>query len=136
MKQAKWFFVHVDLMKGLAHDVEGLEYLWYDIMPDGIISTKSQVIRKAKDLGFVTVQRIFVLDSKSIERGIRQLREIKPDYVEVMPGAMDKIIRRIASMTKVPLIAGGLIDEKDEVISLLKSGATSISTSAQSLWDA
>lgn len=84
----------------------------------------------------MTVQRIFVLDSKSIERGIRQLREIKPDYVEVMPGAMDKIIRRIASMTKVPLIAGGLIDEKDEVISLLKSGATSISTSAQSLWDA
>lgn len=130
----KLAFIHVDLMKGLACDNEGLVYLKEVYRPDGVISTRGSVIRKAMELGFVTVQRLFVLDSKSIGRGAKQLREIRPDFAEVMPGIMSKIIRRIVEQTKTPIIAGGLIDDKQEVIELIKAGAVCVSTSSRTLW--
>ncbi len=130
----KLVFIHVDLMKGLASDREGLQYLKEQIKPDGIISTKGIVIKRAKELGFVTVQRLFVLDSKSIDMGIKQLKDMQPDFVEIMPGAMAKIISRISGRVDTPVIAGGLIDEEEEVMNLLKAGAISVSTSARALW--
>ena len=131
----KLVFIHVDLMKGLACDVDGLAFLKEEVKPDGIISTKGFVVKKAKELGFVTVQRMFVLDSKSIDMGIKQMKDMKPDFVEVMPGPMTKAIRRVTSRVSTPIIAGGLIDEEQEVMDLLKSGAVSVSTSAKALWE-
>ena len=131
----KLAFVHLDLMKGIASDAEGLMYLKEHINPDGIISTRSSVVRRAKELGFVTVQRIFVLDSKSIEIGVKQLKEMKTDFVEVMPGALVKIIERISEKLDIPIIAGGIIDDEKEVMAILKAGAISVSTSAPELWE-
>lgn len=127
-------FIHVDLMKGLANDLDGLKYLKEVIQPDGVISTKGIVVKRAKELGFVTVQRLFVLDSKSIDMGIKQLKDMKPDFVEIMPGSMAKIISRVSERVTTPVIAGGLIDQEEEVMSLIKAGAISISTSAKALW--
>ncbi len=131
----KIVFVHLDLMKGLAYDREGLAYLKEVFKPDGVISTKGMVVKKAKDIGFATIQRLFVLDSKSIGMGIKQLRDMKPDFVEVMPGGMPKIIKRISEQVTTPVIAGGLIDQADEIMPLLKAGAISVSTSARPLWE-
>lgn len=131
----KLIFIHVDLMKGLACDLDGLTYLKKLINPDGIISTKGFAVKKAKEIGFVTVQRLFVLDSKSIDMGIKQLKDMKPDFVEVMPGALVKTIARISERTETPVIAGGLIDDEKEVVQLLKAGAVSVSTSAKPLWE-
>lgn len=133
-QRAKIVMVHVDLMKGLQADEEGLKFLIEVAKADGIISTKAQVLRKAKELGSYTVQRIFVLDSKSIEMGIKQSQEIKPDLIEIMPGALVKAIQRMASKTRIPLIAGGLIDSEAEVMAIMKAGAVSVSTSNESLW--
>lgn len=130
----KLIFIHVDLMKGLACDVEGLTYLKNTIHPDGIISTKGFVVKKAKEMGFVTVQRLFVLDSKSIDMGIKQLKDMKPDFVEVMPGALVKTIATISGRVTTPIIAGGLIDREQEVVQVLKAGGISVSTSAKALW--
>lgn len=130
----KLTFVHMDLMKGLASDSEGLIYLKDHVKPDGIISTRSAVVRRAKELGFVTVQRIFVLDSKSIEIGIKQLKEMATDFVEVMPGALVKVIERMSNKLEIPIIAGGIIDDEKEVMAILKAGAVSASTSASHLW--
>ena len=130
----KLVFIHVDLMKGLACDQEGLAYIKAYIKPDGIISTKAYVMKKAKELGFVTVQRLFVLDSKSIDMGTKQLKDIKPDFVEIMPGALVKTIERFSSRVNTSVIAGGLIDEESEVMSVLKAGAVSVSTSNKDLW--
>lgn len=130
----KLVFIHVDLMKGLACDIEGLSYMKAYIQPDGIISTKAYVIKKAKELGFVTVQRLFFLDSKSIDMGTKQLKDMKPDFVEIMPGALVKTIERFSNRVETPVIAGGLIDEEKEVMDLLMAGAVSVSTSSKELW--
>ena len=48
---------------------------------------------------------------------------------------MPKIIRKVERGVSVPIIAGGLIDEKDDVINALKAGAVGISTTDKSLWE-
>jgi len=126
--------LHVDLIKGIAHDSIGLEYIKEVVGADGIITTKASMIRRAKDLALITVQRVFVLDSKSIDMGVRTIKENKPDIVEIMPGVMPKAIRRMAQTVSAPIIAGGLIDQKEEIIQLLDAGAMAVSTSCEKLW--
>lgn len=45
----------------------------------------------------------------------KQTREARPDCIEVLPGVMPKIIRKITGENKTPLIAGGLISDKEDV---------------------
>lgn len=52
-----------------------------------------------------------------------------PDFVEILPGILPRIITEISTQTPVPIIAGGLLRDKADVIA-------AVSTSAPSLWDA
>ena len=59
---------------------------------------------------------------------------INPDAIEIMPGIMPKITKKMSDELDVPVIVGGLISEKSEVENALKSGALGVSTSAKELW--
>jgi glycerol uptake operon antiterminator len=52
-----------------------------------------------------------------------------------MPGIASKIINIIQNKVKAPIIAGGLINNKKDVIEALSSGAVAISTSSSELWN-
>ena len=39
-------YIHVDLMRGIAHDEYGCEYIIQKFKPAGIVSTKPKVIKK------------------------------------------------------------------------------------------
>ena len=58
----------------------------------------------------------------------------KPDCIEILPGIMPKIIARIVRAQRIPVIAGGMIDDKEDVMQALKAGAMAISTTKQELW--
>ena len=47
---------------------------------------------------------------------------------------MPKVIRRVARLVKLPVIAGGLISEKEDVMAALSAGAISVSSTNQSVW--
>lgn len=64
----------------------------------------------------------------------KQLDAVKPDALEILPGLMPKIVRRVAAMTRVPVIAGGLISEKEDVMAALSANAISISTTNADIW--
>lgn len=68
----------------------------------GIISTKPALIRRARELGLCAVQRFFVLDSIALENLKRQLENTRPDSIEILPGVMPKVIRRITGFARVP----------------------------------
>lgn len=57
----------------------------------------------------------------------------KPDMIEIMPGVIGKIIKRF-SMGTIPVIAGGLIETKNEVTDAIRQGAIAVSTGNQKLW--
>lgn len=131
-KAKKFIFVHMDLAEGIGKDRYGVKYLSMCGV-DGIISTKSAIIRAAKECGMLTVQRFFAYDSQGVESIDETLYSTNPDIAEIMPGVIGKIIERF-SKGSVPLIAGGLIDKSEEVAEALKLGAIAISTGKEELW--
>ena len=105
---------------------------------DGIITTRANLIHHAKELGLSTVLRFFILDSmalSNIEKLTRVNRAAMPDVIEILPGIIvPKIMRKISAMSCVPVIAGGLIKDREDVMNMLNNGAVAISTSAQDVW--
>lgn len=130
----KTVFIHVDLIEGFSRDAVALTYINEKIHPDGIISTKNSQLKAAKQMGLLTVQRLFIVDSMSIETTVKAAQSAMPDAVEVMPGIMPVIIERLSAMIDIPLIAGGLISDKNDVEQAVKSGAKGVSTSDVHLW--
>jgi glycerol uptake operon antiterminator len=133
-KNDKLVYIHVDLIGGLSRDTTAIKYINNTVKPDGIITTKNNLIKAAKDLGMFTIQRLFLLDSLSLDSGINSIKTIKPDVVEILPGIVPKIIREIREKTRIPVVAGGLIRDKADVIDSLNAGAIGISTSNENVW--
>jgi glycerol uptake operon antiterminator len=131
----KIVFVHVDLIEGLKGDYVGLTFIQESAKPYGIITTKPTNIKKGKQLGLCTIQRIFIVDSLSLETGIKNIQAVLPDAIEVMPGIASKIIKSLENAVHVPIIAGGLIQNKKDVMESIGAGAIAISTTKEILWN-
>ena len=131
-KNGKYLFVHIDLAEGIGKDKASVEYL-AAMGIDGIVSTRGNIIRLAKECGMMTVQRFFALDSQGIMAIDDMLECSKPDMMELMPGVIPKLIRRF-STGPIPVIAGGLVQNKTEVTEAISAGAAAISTGTQILW--
>lgn len=126
--------VHFDLIQGLRADDYAMEFLLREIKPDGILSTRANVISMAKKNNLLAIQRVFLLDSLALEHNIKLINRTKPDCIEVLPGLMPAMIKYIQEQTNIPVIAGGLIKTKEEVDNALAAGAIAVSTSNKSLW--
>ena len=126
--------VHIDLINGLSSKEIAVDFIRNNTEADGIISTKAGLIRRAKELGLYTILRFFIIDSMAFENIRKQSEAVKPDYIEILPGVMPKVISNIKKISSVPIIAGGLISDKDDVLAALSGGAVSISTTNQKVW--
>lgn len=134
-KSGKLVFIHLDLIDGLRGDQAGLRFIKESVKTDGIISTKASNIKYANHLNLYAIQRMFAIDSLSLKTGIRSIHETNPTAVEVMPGVANKIISVIEKEIRVPIIAGGLITNKKDVIDSLSAGAVAVSTTDSKLWN-
>lgn len=128
----KILLIHLDLAEGIGKDRAGIRYLAQQGV-DGIISTKAQIIRAARDMGLLTVQRFFALDSKGMESIEEMLHTSTPHLIEIMPGVIGKALRRFCNCG-IPIIAGGLVETKLEVTDAISCGATAVSTGKEALW--
>lgn len=133
-EKRKLAMVHMDLIAGLGSREISVDYIRSATRADGILSTKPALVRRGAELQLYTVMRFFVLDSMSLENIHRQCEQARPDCIEILPGVMPKIIRRVAGSVRQPVIAGGLITDKEDVMAALKAGAVSISTTRRELW--
>ncbi|GHV42855.1 glycerol uptake operon antiterminator [Spirochaetia bacterium] len=120
--------IHIDLIEGLSAREVAVEFLWEHTLADGILSTKPNLIKQAKQLGFITIQRFFVLDSMALLNIEKQFPLEYADVVEILPGVMPKVISRVARSCKKPIIAGGLIADGEDVQTALAAGAVSVSS--------
>ncbi|MDD4377526.1 MAG: glycerol-3-phosphate responsive antiterminator [Eubacteriales bacterium] len=126
-------FVHVDFAEGLGKDRFGLEFLAKQGV-DGILTTRTNIVKAAKDLKMIAVQRFFIVDSHSVDTAVDSIKVSKPDIIEMMPGIVTKKIAEFAAKVEMPIIAGGLVEELDEVQTALRAGATAVSTGNSQLW--
>jgi len=134
-ESGKFVFVHLDLVSGLGRDEASVKLVKEYIGADGIITTRSNLIEIANKLGLMTVQRIFLIDSKAVETGIQQIKKHNANFVEIMPGLIPDLIKRIKEEIKQSIIAGGLVSTEEQVKSALEAGAVAISTSKEELWN-
>lgn len=131
----KTVFVHLDLTSGLSAKEIAADFIRETTPADGVISTRPAVLRHAKSLGLLTVLRVFVVDSLSLSSLQKQQESCGADLVEIMPGVMPRILQKIRGQLRVPIITGGLIFDKKDVIEALSAGAQCVSTTCESLWD-
>jgi glycerol-3-phosphate responsive antiterminator len=132
--KGKICIVHIDLVDGLSGREIAVDGLVKLCRPDGIISTKPFMIRRARQLGLLTIQRVFLLDSISLKNILSQMDLQNPDFIEVLPGVIPSALKEITAAAEIPVIAGGMIRTKQEVIQALAAGAAAVSTSCQSVW--
>ena len=130
----KMVFVHMDLINGLGNKEVAVDFIREHTGVDGIISTKPQLVKRAKELGLFGILRIFVIESMAFGNIEKQCASLVPDAVEILPGLMPKIIKKLCSTVNVPIIAGGLISDKEDVMNALTAGAVAISVTNQRVW--
>lgn len=133
-ENGKTAIVHVDMVSGLSTKEVAVDFIKNNTRADGIISTKSSLVKHAKELGMYAIQRTFVVDSIALDTLKKQLDIFKPDAVEIMPGVMPKILKIMREYTDIPLIAGGLLSDKKDVMAAFTAGADAISATRETVW--
>lgn len=127
-------YVHMDLAEGIGKDRAGINYL-ANMGVDGIISTRSNLIKLAREANMFTVQRFFVVDSHSVDTVIETVKASKADMIEVMPGVVSKVISKLKEHIKIPIIAGGLFEDENEIETALNNGAIAVSIGKEQFWN-
>lgn len=124
----KIVLIHLDLIDGLDSREVTVDFLAKNTQTDGIISTKASLVKYAKNRDLLAIQRFFMLDSMALINIEKHFPIDYVDAIEILPGLMPKIIRRIAGLTNQPIIAGGLISDEEDVQHALDAGAAAVST--------
>lgn len=131
----KGLFIYVDNIDGFSKDTWGLEYIVKNINLDGIISSKSNIIKLSKSMGVFTIHRINIIDTGSLNNCFKSISEDRPHAIEILPGIMPSVIESIVAPSKIPLISSGLIRKKEDVMNCLNAGALAISSSNSETWN-
>lgn len=127
--------VHIDLIDGLSSKDVAVAFLRQNTRADGVISTKPSLVKSAKEQGLLAVQRFFLLDSLALANFQKYAEMNTADMIEILPATMPKIIRKITADSRLPIIAGGLISDKEDVMLALQNGATAVSSTNYEVWN-
>lgn len=130
----KLAMVHIDLIDGLSSKDVAVSFLGQNTQADGIISTKPALVKAAKEQGLLAIQRFFLLDSLALANFQKYAEMNVADMIEILPATMPKIIRKITAASRLPIIAGGLITDKEDIMLALQNGATAVSSTNQAVW--
>ena len=118
--------LHIDLVEGLSSKEVSIKFIKNNTYFNGIISTKANVIKSAKLHGLIAIQRFFIFDTISLNNSKSHIIS-ECDAIEILPGVIPKVIKKIENCTNKPIVVG-------DVISALSAGATSVSSSKNSIW--
>jgi len=132
-KSGKMVFINVDLLEGFTNKDIVIDYIKKYTQAEGILSSKASMLKAAKAKGFFTIHRLFVIDSFSFNNLPRQIEISRPDYLEILPG-WPKLISWVMEKTDIPIISGGLICCKEDIVAALKAGATAVCSTNPEVW--
>ena len=122
----KLAMVHIDLIDGLSSTDVAVSFLRENTRADGVISTKPALVKAAKEQGLLAIQRFFLIDSLALANFRK--------YEQILPATMPKVIRKSTASCRLPIIAGGLISDKEDIMLALQNGAAAVSSTNQDVW--
>lgn len=127
--------VHLDLIAGLSSKEISVDFIQKYTKADGIISMKPGIIKRANELGIFTIQRFYMMDALNYANIVKHVKNCNPDVVEFLPAGLPKIIGYLLEEIDKPVVASGLIMDKEDVMGALKAGAFAVSTTNREVWD-
>lgn len=133
-ESGKIAIVHIDLIEGLSSRDIAVKFIKENTLADGIISTRPAIIKAAKEMNLIAIQRFFLIDSIALENFNKQIGHEYADAIEILPAVMPKIIKKIVSSSSIPVIVGGLISDKEDVMLALQSGVVAVSSTNREIW--
>ncbi|SDY43635.1 glycerol-3-phosphate responsive antiterminator [Eubacterium barkeri] len=127
-------FFHMDLVAGIGKDGSGIRFAKEAFEIDGIQSTKTHMLKLAKQEKLMTSHRIFLMDYQALQSGLHMIKESQPDFIELTPGIVPRIVRKVSDDFDQPIISSGLVSRAADVKILQEAGAQNIVCSARDLW--
>lgn len=112
----------MDLMEGIGKDRAGIRLLSRMGVP-GIVTTKSNLVKYAREEGICAIQRLFIVDSESLKTAIRVAGSVRPTAVEILPATVPRfVIDEMKRALGLPVLGGGLLKTEEDVRKALASG--------------
>lgn len=131
----KVLLAHLDLLEGAGKDKAGI-HLLARMGLRGLVTTKPNLVKVAREEGLVVIQRLFILDSESVKTGIKMASAIKPNAVEILPATIPQfVIKEMKDALGIPVLGGGLLRTEEDVRIAFSKGIDAVSTSLRHLWD-
>lgn len=133
-KAGKYVIVNIDSCNGLSQDKGGIDYV-AETGAMGLLSTRLQIVQRAKKCGLITMQKIFVTDRSTWLRSLKAVEQSEPDYVQLMPAQMLPLLPQADRNVLPPIVASGFVCNEEHAQTALSHGAIAVSSSDSALWD-
>ncbi|MCL2786901.1 MAG: glycerol-3-phosphate responsive antiterminator [Micrococcales bacterium] len=128
-------FVDVDLLEGFAGRPVVIDLVQAS-QADGIVSAKTSMVKAAKDHGLTAGHRFVLADTRTYRSIPTAIEASGADFIEAQPGCVPRLISWLREEIPVPIVAGGLVFDRQDVRAALDAGALAVATSNARLWDA
>jgi glycerol uptake operon antiterminator len=128
-------FLHMDLIEGIGKDLGGINFAKENFGIDGIISTKNHILKIGKQENLITVHRIFLMDFQALNSGMHLIKSSNPDFIELTPGVIPRVVNKVSRECSQPVISSGLISSEEDVRMMIRSGASNIVCSCKKIWN-
>ena len=127
-------FAHIDLIAGLENSEAGLEYLADLGHLAGVVTVHHHLAKPARRLGLLSIVRLFLSDSRSVERGVAIAAKSQADAIEILPAAAAIKVAADLNQCGIPRITGGLCRTEADVREALDSGCRAVTSTRAALW--
>jgi glycerol uptake operon antiterminator len=127
-------FVHVDLVSGLENSESGIEYLASFQRLTGVVTVHHHLTSAARRAGLLTIVRLFLSDSRAVDRGLTVVNKSHPDAVEILPAVVAAKVAGDFASCRIPRIAGGLCRTEADVNEVIASGCRAVTSTSAALW--
>ncbi len=129
----KIVMVNIDLIAGFAPKTSVIDYIEKFTHAEIVVSQRASLLRYAKDRGFITMHRFFIVDSHAYRCIGKQLKISRADLVNIAPG-WSQVIAWAVEQYDINVVASGLITTLETVNDNLKAGAIAICSTNKDVW--
>ena len=127
-------FVHIDLVAGIENNESGVEFLATHPRVAGVVTVHHGLTRALKRAGLFSIVRLFLSDSRAVERGLSVVSKCQADAIEIMPAATALQTKQDFIRCPLPRIAGGLCRSENDVRQAICSGVRAVTSTRAELW--
>lgn len=127
-------FVHVDLIAGLENSEAGVEYLANFSRISGVVTVHHHLTAAIRKVGLMSVVRLFLSDSRALDRGLSIANKSRPDAIEILPAVVAAKVASDFAACRIPRIAGGLCRNEKDVADAISSGCRAVTSTSPTLW--